>query len=70
MTILLSLILLMCGLAAWKIAARRQRNGYLWFIVGIFLGPLAFIVAILPKGQRIESEGRKIALEEMDKKLR
>jgi hypothetical protein len=42
------IIWLFCGVISMLIADCKNRSGCLWFLLGLFLGPLAFIVALLP----------------------
>lgn len=45
----LPFILLFCAIASMVIATDKGRSGIMWFFLGMLFGPLAFIVAALPK---------------------
>lgn len=41
--------------AAYAVAKSKGRNPYLWFVVGLFIGPFAaLVVALLPAGAGAE----------------
>jgi hypothetical protein len=54
----LVVIWIFCGIVASIVASNKGRSGCGWFILGVFLGPFAFAVALLPKVEsRIQSQG-------------
>ena len=42
------LLWVFCDVIAAAIASAKGRNGVGWFFLGLFLGPFAFAVALLP----------------------
>ncbi|CDG81010.1 hypothetical protein [Janthinobacterium agaricidamnosum] len=52
MVILLTFMFLF-AIACWVLAGQRGRNGGLWFVIGLLLGPFALIaLSVLPPGTR------------------
>ena len=39
---------LFCAVVAAYLASKRDRNGFKWLLVGLVIGPLAFIFAVRP----------------------
>jgi hypothetical protein len=42
------IIWLFCGTIAATLAENKNRSGCLWFLIGLLLGPLGFVVVLLP----------------------
>jgi len=53
-------IWLVCGLIAAVIASNKGRSGCGWFLVGVLLGPLGFILALVVSGDEKKTEERDI----------
>ena len=46
------LIWILFACAAYAVAGSRGRNKYLWFVIGLFIGPFAvLVVALIPLGK-------------------
>ncbi len=57
MVILLTFMFLF-AIACWVLAGQRGRNGGLWFVIGLLLGPFALIaLSVLPMVQHRERSG-------------
>lgn len=50
------LVWLISCVGASSIASSKGRSGFLWFILGVLFGPLAFIVIFLPSMSKVSEE--------------
>jgi hypothetical protein len=58
---------LLCGIAAAAIYQRKGRSGLAAFIVGVLLGPIGVILALLSSTDEKEVEKKKLESGEMKK---
>jgi hypothetical protein len=54
------IIWLVCGVIAAIVATNKGRSGCGWFVVGVLLGPLGFILALVVSGNEPKAEERSI----------
>ncbi len=60
-------IWLVCGIIAAVIAMNKGRSGCGWFLVGVLLGPLGIILALVVSEDKTEVEKRNMQSGEMKK---
>lgn len=52
-------VLLLCGLTSYWIAGRKGRFGQKWFWVGVLLGPIGVVVALVVESDTFTKTGRE-----------
>ena len=61
------LIWILCGIACAVIAGSKGRSGIAWFFVGILLGPIGVVVALVIKEDQQAVEKKQVATGGMKK---
>ncbi len=56
----IAILWFVCGLIAAIVATNKGRSGCGWFLVGVLLGPLGFILALVVSRNEPEIEKRSI----------
>ena len=52
-------VLFLCGLTSYAITARKGRFGQKWFWVGVLLGPIGVVLALVVKSDSFTKADRE-----------
>jgi len=62
-----AVVWLVCGIIAAIVASNKGRSGCGWFLIGVLLGPLGFILALVVSKNEPRTEERSIQSGEQKK---